>query len=64
MPNSVAIAGYMTNVSIKVYFETATYAEYIKEFATEELYMIALPTLEKWASENGGFITESMDFDN
>lgn len=48
---------------IIVYFETnaAKHAEIIATFADEEHYMLCLPALEKWAKENRGIITESVE---
>lgn len=49
-------------MKIVVYMETPKYsfAEVIAHFADEEIYMLCLPTLEKYAEENGWVITESV----
>jgi hypothetical protein len=49
-------------MKIIVYFETPkfSHAEVVAQFASEELYEACLPTLEKYAQENGGVVTESM----
>jgi hypothetical protein len=47
---------------IVVYFETLNFshAEVVAQFADEELYAVCLPALEKYASENGWVVTESV----
>jgi hypothetical protein len=54
---------------IKVYFqsETGSHSEVVAVFRTEKLYMEALPSLEKVATEQRCFVTESYiedDFDD
>ena len=49
-------------MKIVVYFETPkfNYAEVVAQFSSEELYEACLPVLEKYASENGWVVTESV----
>lgn len=47
---------------VKVYFETENgYSELVAIFDSEETYNICFASLEKQASENGFFITESVE---
>ena len=47
---------------IVVYFETPkfSHAEVVAQFADDDLYNACLPALEKYASENGWVVTESV----
>ena len=47
---------------IVVYFETPNFshAEVVAQFSDDDLYDICLPALEKYASENGWVVTESV----
>jgi len=47
---------------VKVYFETdCGYSELVAIFDNEETYTICYPSLEKFARQNGFFITESVE---
>lgn len=48
---------------IKVYFESSSHADEVATFATEDLYMACLPTLEAKAAEARMVVTETMGED-
>lgn len=48
---------------IKVYFESNGCAAKIATFEDEDIYLLCLPALKKWAKANNGFITESCEED-
>lgn len=45
---------------IKVYFESRSHAEEVATFASEELYLACLPTLEIEAGKDRMIVTEKM----
>jgi hypothetical protein len=47
-------------MKIIVYLETGSYSEIVAEFASDYLYSICLPALEKYAKSEGYILTESV----
>jgi hypothetical protein len=48
---------------IKVYFESASSAELVAIFHSEEVYMTCVEALEALAKSEGMILTESVEFD-
>lgn len=48
------------NLKVSVYFETRIHTELIATFCDEELYMLMLPELLKYAKKHRGTITETV----
>jgi len=48
-------------LQVSVYFESRMHAELIATFCDEDMYMLMLPALLKYAKKKGGIITESID---
>ena len=47
-------------MKIIVYLETNSHSEIVAEFASEYLYSICLPVLEKYSKSEGYILTESV----
>ncbi len=62
--NARQLIEYKENLQVAVYFETQIHTELIATFCDEELYMLMLPELVKYAKKHKGIITESLSQDN
>lgn len=47
-------------MGVKVYFESNNHAEFVREYDTEEDYMVDLPNLEAEATRQGMIVTERL----